>query len=256
MKHFAVIGSPIAHSRSPEIYERFFIKYGVDADFVRIKVEPEELCKIHSITKELSGFAVTMPLKRRIIQYLDRIESTASACGAVNIVEKRDNKLIGHNTDGDGLVDALLEAGVDPAGKTALILGRGGAAHSAAAALERHNCRVELLVRSIGGNLDTDKEYSRLFPERLISNTLPHADIFINATPLGMRNADDFNDFGFIESIEPDTVFDMVYLTDGSTRLFQEARKRGIRAIDGSRMLYMQAVRAFEIFTGIKADRG
>lgn len=245
MKHFAVLGSPIAHSKSPEIYAPLFEKHGIGADFSKILFDSDMLDKLRDITAGLDGFAVTMPLKISIIPYLDRLDASAASCGAVNIVSISNGVYTGHNTDGDGLVDALREAGFDPSGRTAYILGRGGAARSAYRALERNGSDPELLVRDLGSNSH--------FAERLLYGPLERADLFINATPLGMNGRDGFPDFRFLDDVRPDTVFDMVYLENGRTELIAEAQRRGIRTVDGSRMLYMQALRAFRIFTGIDA---
>ena len=245
MKHFAVIGDPIAHSRSPEIYEPLFAAHGIDADFSKLRVTAAELPDIRSIAAELSGFAVTMPHKKSIIPYLDGLDPSANECGAVNIVTRDGELLIGHNTDGEGLVDAVISSGYRPDGKRVLILGRGGAALSAAYALKKRSCRVSLLVR--------DRRPETPFSEELIIDRPSRADVFINASPLGMRGMEDFRDLCFLDRIRPELVFDMVYLSDSETRLISEARGRGIPAIDGSRMLYMQALRAFKLFTGTEA---
>lgn len=246
MIHFAVIGSPIAHSRSPQIYNELFKKHGIEADFIRLLVEPCEIADIRNIASELSGFAVTMPHKRAIIPYLDALAPSALACGSVNIVERRQDKLIGHNTDGDGLADALADAGVDVRGKRALILGRGGAALSAACALTERGCETELLVRTLSR--------SPKYGERLLDpDNMPHAEIFINASPLGMQGANDFASFDFLDSIAPLVVFDMVYRPDRETSLMREALQRGMVGLDGNEMLLKQALRAFEIWFGVKA---
>ena len=110
---YAVIGDPIEHSRSPEIYAPMFEQFGINAVFLKIRVAESELCRIRSIVSErsLSGFAVTMPHKKAIIPLLDGIDETAAECGSVNIVTISNNgsTLIGHNTDGDGLINALRE---------------------------------------------------------------------------------------------------------------------------------------------------
>ena len=79
---FAVIGCPISHSLSPEVYAPLFTKHSIDADFIRMLVVPSELPRVRELTRGLEGFAVTMPHKRNIIPYLDRLSETASACGA------------------------------------------------------------------------------------------------------------------------------------------------------------------------------
>ena len=249
MQHYAVIGFPVAHSRSPEIYAQLFEKYGVEADFSRISLAPCEIPLLRSVTSGLSGFAVTMPHKRAVIEHLDSISETARACGAVNIVERRGNELLGHNTDGDGMADALAEAGVQLSGQRVFILGRGGAAVSAAHAVKQRGGEPFFLVRSFGPD--------RGFPELLFDEAAlagERCGVFINASPLGMAGLVDFDSFRFLDLLSPSAVLDMVYLNGTKTRLVSEAASRGMTTADGSRMLLMQALRAFRIWTGIEAS--
>ncbi len=248
MLHYGVIGCPIAHSLSPEIYGQLFEKYGVSADFSRILIEPGDIGMLREITGGLSGFAVTMPYKRAVMQYLDGITDTAAECGAVNIVERRDGLLIGHNTDGMGLVDALDEAGAMPEPCRVFILGRGGAAISAACAIRRRGGEPVLLVRTPGAPAGFDR---LLFDKEDLAGK--SCGVFINASPLGMGGAEGFASFDFLDELSPRAVLDMVYLRGGETPLISEARSRGMIAVDGSRMLLMQALRAFRIWTGIEA---
>ena len=246
MLHYAVIGYPIAHSRSPQIYGELFRKYGVDADFTRVSVRPEEFSSIRRITEKLNGFAVTMPYKKAIIPYIDELSDTARSCGAVNIVLNRDGVLIGFNTDGDGLCDALEEAGAMDRADPAVILGRGGAALSAARALHERGVGAKLLVRT--------PSLHPAFPEEPVDSAEGPCGLFVNATPLGMAGGEEFSRFDLISRLSPKAVLDMVY-KDGDTALIGEAKRRGLTAVDGGRMLYYQALRAFEIWTGIKPRR-
>ncbi len=242
MRHYAVIGDPVEHSLSPEIYNELFLRHRVEADFIRLRIKEEELCDIRSITKELSGFAVTMPHKRSIIPYLDRLEVTAARCGAVNIVKRELGELVGCNTDGAGLVNAVHAMGFDPAGKRAAILGRGGAALSAAFALSDCGAEVTLLVRSLS--------LGSPFAESIFAYHSEPCDIFINASPLGMQNNKSFDDFAFLERLSPKLVFDMVYKREGETALTEAASALGIKASSGYPMLYHQALLAFDIWQG------
>ena len=242
---FAVIGCPISHSLSPEVYAPLFEKHWIDADFIRMLVVPSELPRVRGLTAGLSGFAVTMPHKRSIIPYLDRLSDAASACGAVNIVERRGEELIGHNTDGGGLADALEGAGVEIRGSRVLIFGRGGAALAAAHALKERGAGVSLIVRGPDGRTGFDE-----IPAEPAGKPDIKADIFINATPLGMKAAGEFTRFDILDAAAPKAVFDMVYSPNGVTALIGESRRRGLVAIDGSAMLRAQALRAFEIWFG------
>ena len=243
MKHYAVIGSPVSHSRSPEIYLSLFERYGVDADFTRIEIGLGDLPERWEELCGLDGFAVTMPLKRAIIPYLECLDESAEGCGAVNFVLNRNGRTTGYNTDGGGLTDAIEETGFPLAGSAVVLLGRGGAAYAAARELKRRDCSVSLLVR-------TPSE-DAAYPEFVLPDVPGRADVFITATPLGMKGGPDFSDFDLLDRIGPRLVFDMVYVPGSKTSLIAAAEERGMKAIDGTRMLYRQALRSFRIMTGI-----
>ena len=257
-KHYAVIGDPVNHSRSPELYAPMFKKANIDADFLRLRVMKEELPRIREIVFEndLSGFAVTMPHKRAIMPFLDELDEGAAAAGSVNIVtvESEKSRLVGHNTDGDGLVNALSEAGVSVEGKSVVILGNGGAAAGAKAAIERHGGSVRILTREhmhCGAVLPIEAVMQNAERE---SGLLSSADILINATPLGMAGGEDFRRLDFIDLLKPAcAVFDMVYRPDGEdTSLLAAAKAAGLTSVGGERLLYHQGLLAFRLWTGIE----
>lgn len=252
-KHYAVIGDPIEHSRSPELYAPMFEKAGIDADFLRLRVERGDIRRIREIVIEhsLSGFAVTMPHKKAILPFLNEADDAARSAGSVNIVTIEDGRLIGHNTDGAGLVNALLKSGTAVENRLAVILGNGGAAAGAKAALEREGAEVRIVSRkhTEAGPLPVEEAvFERERAERLFSR----ADILINATPLGMAGGVAFRDLSFVELLKKGcTVFDMVYRPDGeATALITAAKRCGHAAIGGERLLYHQGVIAFRLWTG------
>ena len=256
-KHYAVIGDPIEHSRSPELYAPMFEKANIDADFLRIRVTKEELPSIRNIAREneLSGFAVTMPHKRAILPLLDEVDEGAKKAGSVNIVTIEEGRLTGHNTDGEGLVNALNEAGVYVCGKAVVILGNGGAAAGAKAAVEARGGSVRILTREhmhCGAILPIEAVIRGAERE---SGVISSADILINATPLGMAGGEDFRRLDFIDYLSPScAVFDMVYRPDGNTALIAAAKAAGHTAVGGERLLYHQGVIAFRLWTGLKPE--
>lgn len=255
MKHYAVIGDPIEHSLSPMIYGELFSLFNVSADFDKIRLSSNEIADIRTIMHNYSGFAITMPHKRSIIPLLDALSPSAIECGAVNIVERKGALLIGHNTDGLGIVDALTDEGICIEGSRVFILGRGGAALAAAHTLKKHGAFVTLIVQNRNFRHDISL-YSGIGVSEIdgISREILKCDIFINATPLGMSGYKDFDLFSLIDSFEPSFILDMVYLSKNDTRLIAESKKRGIRGICGGAMLYNQALHAFSIWTGIPVD--
>ena len=242
MKYFfCVIGDPIEHSRSPEIYAPMFAKHNIQYQFDKIRIRKEELCNIKSFvhSMNLSGFAVTMPHKRTIMPYLDGIDALARNAGSVNIVTVEDGKLFGHNTYGIGLINAIESFGVPVRNLSVVILGHGGAFYGAKAAFEMHSCTVHSISRTKTNTLND---------ELLSSPFIGNADIVINATPLGMKNAPNFDSFSFLKELKPNAIVaDMVY-RDGETELVTNARKLGLLSFDGSRMLLYQGMEAFKLW--------
>lgn len=267
---YAVIGNPITGSRSPEIYAPMFKRFDMDTKFLRLRVTTRQIPNIRNIAAkhQLSGFAVTMPHKRSIIPYLDAITPDAEECGAVNIVTiDPKGRLIGHNTDGVGLTNAMREARMRFLNRSFVILGSGGAASSATCALMRLGGKVNIIVR----DETTVPEHLRRFipksfSEYYIKNTNDIADrlyeldvhthmlrnsvAIINATPLGMSDEQDFSNFRFLEGLRLSCfIIDLTY-REGGTSLIKRADEIGFRVIDGTKVLYHQAVPAFKLWTG------
>ena len=124
----AVIGDPVEHSLSPAIHNAAFAAVSIDCIFLAFTVKPAELASAVAGFRALgvAGVSVTMPHKAAVVPLLDRLTPSAQAIGAVNCITCEGPVLVGHNTDGDGLVDSLREGGADPAGKRCLVLGAGG----------------------------------------------------------------------------------------------------------------------------------
>lgn len=255
--HYAIIGDPVDHSRSPELYAPMFKAIGVNAVFMRLRIQKSEISNIREIIRDhrLSGFAVTMPHKRAIMEHLDEISPQAASAGAVNIVTIQpssstgEKKLIGHNTDGDGLIGALAESGVSVRGKNVIILGNGGAASGAREAIQRNGGNCLTLVRHDGKSLnDVISEHS---------DAIHRYDVLINATPLGMDGYPEFDSFDFLDLMKPGSAaVDMVYAAPSNTydqahtHFTAEAEKRGLISFCGDKMLLHQGLIAFKLWTG------
>ena len=245
----AVIGDPVEHSLSPAIHNAAFEAVGIDCVFLAFEVGPAELAAAVGGLRaiRLLGLSVTMPHKAAVVPLLDRLTSTAQTIGAVNCVTREGTDLVGHNTDGDGLVDALRETGFDPAGRTCLVLGAGGAARAAIFALGAAGAET-VVVRSrrteaaaaaatLAGRAGTAEDgVGRSY------------ELVVNATPLGMRS-DDALPLADGEIRAGQTVVDLAYAA-GTTPLLAAASAAGAVGIDGRSPLLHQAARAFELWTG------
>ena len=239
MIRLCVIGNPVFHSKSPEIHGELLRKAGIEGSYTAVRVLPEELPEFVNSAKAgaWDGFNVTMPHKEAILPLLDELSPTVKAIGGVNTVVIHHGRAVGHNTDAPGLLEALS---MPMAGKTALILGFGGAGKAAAYALSHAGATVKVCCRHPkAGQYNWEK----------LTNLAPGCDILVNATPLGMIGGEKWPDFGLLDGLQNNSiVFDMVYGPE-PTALVTEAQRRGLTAMDGRKLLQKQAEIAFNLFT-------
>ena len=253
---FALLGHPLAHSMSPFLHQRLFEAAGVQASYELLDAVPEELDAAVERLREFDGFNITIPYKQSILPYLDEVDGTASFFGSVNTVKNEGGRLIGCSTDGDGFLRALREAGLDPAGRTVLLLGAGGAARAAAPKLARAGAeRVYVCNRTPerAAQLCAGDPAGRLAPAGMDGETLarlaPRCSLLVNCTSLGMEGTGgQFDDLSFVDALPGGAgVFDLIY-SPAETGLLRRARGRGLPAANGLGMLIWQAVLALEFF--------
>lgn len=243
----AVIGDPISHSLSPVIFNAAFEAAGLDWVFVAHHVPAGETARALDGVRALgiAGLSVTMPHKDAAFAAVDEVSPEARVLGAVNCVVNRDGHLVGHNTDGAGLVAALAAEGVPVSGQRCVVLGAGGAARSVIAALARAGSEVTVVNRSA----DRARTAAALAGERgRVGDQVDvaSASILVNATSVGMGGE------GLVvpaDLLSPaQVVVDLVYHPI-ETPLLTAARGRGARAIDGVGMLVHQGALAFTLWT-------
>lgn len=251
-KIYAVIADPVRQSVSPHVHNRAFQSRRIDAVYVPLLVTANQLRDFFQFAEDLplSGFSVTIPHKRRIMRYLDSVDPLARRIGAVNTVWRKAGKWRGANTDAEAISGPLAKL-ISLPKSTALIVGNGGAARSAACALADAGVRIALT----GRNADRVRALARLVGGEPMSHEMTlmrHFDVVINATPVGMWP--DVNDCYFEDKIPGEIVFDLVY-NPLETTLIKRAREQGKKVIPGLKMFIEQAVRQFEIWTGESAPR-
>ncbi|WCT73283.1 shikimate dehydrogenase [Sphingomonas naphthae] len=267
-----VIGDPIAHSKSPLIHNFWLAEAGIDADYRRCHVTPDELPAYIEARRADPGWRgcnVTIPHKRAVLGLLDAVDPLAARIGAVNtIVRGADGRLTGHNTDAAGFMEALQPDLARPSLlKMARLIGTGGAARAIAHALKDAGFLVVILGR------DLDKARALLAEIGESDETLAAPlgtlatpsdfvwddrggvlDLVVNATSLGMTGYPPL-------PLDPThlppgaIVYDVVY-APLETELLATARAGGHRTIDGLSMLVGQAAEAFALFFGTPAPRG
>ncbi len=250
-KIFAVAGNPILHSRSPSLFNVFFQALNVDALYTRISAaNAEEAVKTAKAIK-LCGMNVTSPLKEPMVGLLDRVDGHASKIRAVNTVVFKHRKLVGHNTDYEGVIRALEHNGISPCGRNVIVLGAGGAARAAVYGMKISGAKkITVLNRTIGkarllaGMLSCDYAAMKKFHELIVGS-----DLLISCIPESLPVLD--------EAVMPENLalLEADYKHHHS-RSGLERKQKGLTRVSGLDWLFFQAVRAFQIFTGLKIPGG
>lgn len=254
----AVIGHPIEHSLSPTIHNAGFESLGVDWAYVALDVDVDRLPSVLQLCRSgaLAGLSVTMPLKTATFDSLESVSPSATVLRSVNTVSCDDaGRLRGHSTDGDGLVDSLLEEGIDLRGRAVMVLGWGGAARSVVDALRRHDVdRVSVANRSGVPEGELERIFGTARSVEWASRHLEVAehDVVINCTSLGMGSAG-------TSPIDADAIPSSVVVVDlvyhpHETPLMKAAAASGCRVVGGLGMLVHQAARQQEIWLGVRPE--
>ena len=242
---FAVAGDPILHSRSPEMFQAAFKATSLNAVYLRFaSSEAGEIARM-ARSMPIHGFNITSPYKEKILPFLDDMDEAARRSGAVNTMVLDKGKLVGFNTDIDGVREALLGRGIAVRGKKALILGAGGAAKAAALALISQGVRATLINRTPERARDIARTFScRAAPVKDISQEMDDTDILISCISEGRSLVPR-------HCLRKDLiVLDAHYREE--TPLVRDAKARKCTVIDGREWLLHQGASAFGHFTGLK----
>jgi 3-dehydroquinate dehydratase/shikimate dehydrogenase len=252
---FGVIGDPVSKSLSPYMHNPAFQAKGIDAVFMHLEVKDLERFISEFIPGSglnFGGLSVTMPHKQAIIPYLDTVDESARAIGAVNTVKIENGKLFGYNTDAHGVTEALKKAFGDLNGANAGLLGAGGAARACAYALKKEGAGVTVFVRDVGKAAAFAGEFGVDLLDLAELDTAGF-DIVINATPVGMRAGEEDQTLLNADRLKGvKLVFDLI-TKPAETSLIREAEKAGVPVIGGVEMLIAQGIKQFEIWTGQEA---
>ncbi|MEM0899372.1 MAG: shikimate dehydrogenase [Pseudomonadota bacterium] len=262
MKHAFVIGDQVQHSRSPVIHQHWIKKYKLaNCSYEAIVVTRDDIEDFESRLRsgEFVGGNVTIPHKETALALADERSSTAQAIGAANtlIVSETNQKVSAHNTDAYGFA-ANLDSGAPQwrNGKTALVLGAGGAARAIVyAVLEAGYERVALANRTLSRtDWFVENFGAKVVPIAwdAVENELPSADLMVNTTSLGMEGNPPL-DICLKNAKETLIVTDIVYVPL-QTDLMQRATANGLTTVDGLGMLLHQAVPGFEMWFGVRPE--
>ena len=261
-----LLGSPVAHSLSPAMHNLSFSALGIDAVYLAFDVGEERLGDTVRVFRDLNtyGFNLTMPDKKRVMEYLDELSLPARLIGAVNTVVNENGRLIGHNTDGTGYTGSVREQGFDLNGKEVTLIGAGGAASAAAVQMALDGVKTLHIVnrrtRSFEAARDLADRITRetscradltdMEDDRLLRQLIGQSDLLTNATPVGMAPHEDASPVPDRSMLRSGLVVsDMVY-NPRVTKLMRQAGEAGCRVIGGTSMLLWQGAEAFRLWTG------
>lgn len=258
MKLYGVVGDPIEHSLSPELFDYLFKATELPCRYDAFRISPDGLAGFVDQTRAIGirGLNVTIPHKESIPSLLDDVADEAEQLGAVNTVVNRDGHLVGHNTDLAGFLSPLREHAVDLADQSVVVLGAGGAARAVAHGLRsldvahitlvnRTAARADALAEELSEAVDVSV---RGLDDPRLSDAIAEARLLVNATSVGMRPDDDVSPVTDADMLHDRLiVYDLVY-RPLTTRLLADAAYRGAATIDGVEMLIGQALRSFELW--------
>jgi shikimate dehydrogenase len=256
-----VIGSPIAHSRSPQLHQHWLRNYGIRGHYIPMDISANDLGDaIRTLPKVgFVGVNITIPHKERILEIADLVTDRATLIGAANtLIFRKDGKIHADNTDGYGFLENLKSGAPQwrPAAGPAAVLGAGGAARAVLASLldagvpqillsNRTRARAEKLQSDFGQRVQVVDWVQA-------GNMIEDAALVVNTSSLGMQGKAEMR--VPLDGLRPDMVVtDLVY-TPLETGLLKTANEVGCTTVDGLGMLLHQAVPAFERWFGLRPD--
>jgi shikimate dehydrogenase len=248
MGKYGLIGYPLGHSLSPGIHKNLFEAAGLpDNEYEVYEINPDDFTKQSDFLSSLDGFNITIPYKKRVIQYCKKLDNDAAFYGAVNCVHKG----TGYNTDVYGVNKSVELLGASLKSKVCL-LGFGGAGRMLGFETLRKGGELTIAVRT-PSKLDAEEhlrepQYSKRVNIVQISELTGDFDLIINATSVGMYPNVKFTPVSFDRLFAP-RVLDIVY-NPSETRFLKEAKSKGCKTLNGLPMLVWQAVRSHEIWNG------
>lgn len=258
-----IIATPIRHSISPKMHNAAFSKLGLDYAYLAFDIEQSQLEDSVKGLKAIGarGFNVSMPYKTAIIEYLDELSPTAKLCQAVNTVVNENGKLVGHMTDGSGLIRSLQDEGYDIRGKKVTVIGCGGAgkAIQIQAALDgvselsifnRSAERGQQVVDLINKHTNCKATFYHLNDELALKEQLADSYLLINATSIGMAELEGQSFISDSSVLHPGLIVCDIIYNPRKTKLLQQAEEAGCKVMNGVGMIIYQGAEAFKLWTG------
>lgn len=261
---YAILGHPISHSLSPCLQQAAFDEMKLNCSYQAVDTSPQLLPELLTQMRQgqWSGFNVTLPLKRQVLPLLDELTVSAQNAGAVNTIYKKQNRLVGANTDILAIEDILNNQRLDPSSRC-LLIGAGGAARAALVVLVNRGHQVTILNRTASNALfmvsetnSEDRADVATFAHPNIPALAKASRLIVNATTIGMHGGPEPNRSPISQEAfnSEHLVFDMVYSPE-VTPMLHHALKAGSDTIGGLEMLVGQGAYSFKLWTGLEAPK-
>jgi shikimate dehydrogenase len=250
MKKYLVIGNPIEHSLSPQLHNYWIKENKIKATYDKMQLNESDIEEIIGKVKKgkIDGINVTIPFKKSVIPFLDQLTPLAKEVQSVNTIFKKDNKVIGDNTDIGGFEKGLKYINYDLKNKKVFILGAGGVVPSIILALKRLGAaKIILSNRTKKKANDLKKKYTDL--EIIDWGETPDFDMIINATSLGLKKNDQIK-LNYAEIGTNKLFYDIIY-NPSKTKFLLKAKQFGNQIENGKMMFIHQAQLAFRIWHNV-----
>ena len=263
-----LIGTPVAHSVSPQMHNEAFRQLNLDYVYLAFDLANTDLgTAVHGLQAiGAKGFNVTMPYKVQILEYMDELTPAATIAQACNTVIAKDGKLIGHTTDGIGFMESVADAGHNIIGKKMTLLGAGGAATAIAsqAALDgvseinifsrktKFWDRAGRLADTLNSRTDCKVSLYELADTTSLKASLKDSAILTNGTSVGMAPDMEHSLITEPEFFHEGLIVSDVIYNPRETMLMKLARENGCHTFNGLYMLYYQGAEAFRLWTGME----
>ena len=250
MKKYFVIGNPIEHSLSPKLHNYWIKENNIDAVYDKKQLNENDIEGVISEIKndKIHGINVTVPFKMSVIPFLDQLTPLAKETQSVNTIFKKDNKIVGDNTDIGGFEKGLKYINYNLKKKNVFILGAGGVVSSIILALKRLGAAKIILSNRTKKKADNlKKRYMDL--EIIDWGKIPDFDMIINATSLGLKNDDQIK-LNYAEIGTNKLFYDIIY-NPSKTKFLSKAKQFGNQIENGKMMFVYQAQLAFRIWHNV-----
>lgn len=261
-----LLGSPVAHSLSPAMHNLSFRTLEIDAVYLAFDVGQDRLGETVRVFRDLNtyGFNLTMPDKKKVMEYIDDLSQAARMIGAVNTVVNEDGRLIGHNTDGTGYTESVREQGFDLKGKEVTLLGAGGAGGAAAVQMALDGVKTLHIVNRrsrsweaarrmadvINENTSCRADLTDMADEKTLHEVIGRSSLLTNATSVGMAPDTEASPVRDTSVLRPELVVSDIIYNPRTTKLMRQAQEAGCKTFNGMYMLLWQGAAAFRLWTG------